>query len=67
LLSSPPLVAAVRIALKDAESPGSDCMGVKVRSSWFFFFPSEAVGATSDAARCAPTGLDHSNAVKRGV
>ena len=39
-LSFPPLVAAVLITPKGAESPGSGCMEGQVR---WFFFPSEAV------------------------
>jgi len=40
-LASPPLVAAVSIAPKGTESPGSGCMGVI--GALVLFFPSEAV------------------------
>ena len=41
MISFPPLVAAVLIAPKGAESPGSSCMGVI--GALVYFFPSEDV------------------------
>jgi len=47
-VSSPPLVAAVLIASKGAESPGSGRLGVMC--ALVLYSPSEDVGARSDGA-----------------